>query len=251
MARPITSLVGQKFNYLTVINYEYSTIRKHSVWNCQCDCGNFKIVEISSLKSGNTKSCGDLDSCEFAITLKRLSATKHGLSYTTEYDMINHAINRCCNPKCRAYPDYGGRGIKVHQSWIDNPKNFYNYMQTLEETITQFEARTNQKATIDRIDNNGDYTPGNIRLISQQEQSQNQRSNVLNIEFVKMILWEINININTSPIKIFDLLVRYGYSGSLTAVNNVINNKAWTNINIDKEITEYRSFGTVNGIKIP
>ena len=157
---------------------------------------------------------------------------------------------RCYNKSNIRFNDYGGRGILVYPPWKDDPKLFYNYLLTLPETREQFEARTGEISTIDRIDVNGNYEPGNIRFASNSEQQQNKRNNVLTEQLVKLILWEYEIS-NKSIMDILRILTMYyNFTGTRHSISKVINRITWTDINIDKEIAEFRAFGTVNGVVI-
>ena len=140
----------------------------------------------------------------------------------------------------------------MFEAWINDFQAFYEYLLTLPETREQFQAKhLGKKISLDRINNNGNYVPGNIRWATIQEQSQNQRSNVITPQLAKFILWENKIN-NKRAREIFEVIeIKYNYSGGIDTIQNVISRRTWTNINIDKEVAEYKQFGTVNGIVIP
>jgi hypothetical protein len=135
-------LEGQKFNRLTVI--EFSHIDKHgkAVWKCLCDCGSISFVTTGSLTTGNTESCG-------CINREHPGRTKHNMSNTPEYKSFASAKNRCSNPNNPSYKDYGGRGIQF--LW-DTFEEFYEIM-----------GLRPKGTSLDRIDNNGNYEPGNCR----------------------------------------------------------------------------------------
>ena len=244
-------LTGQKFHHLTVISDAGFSASGNHQSKCRCDCGNKCIVQNGSLKNATTKSCGDLKNCSFARNIKSVGHTTHGLKDTLEFRIWLHIKDRCYNLNAKHYPDYGGRGITLFLAWINDFQAFYDYLQTLPETLAQFQTRNpGKRATIDRIDNNGNYEPDNIQWATMQIQCQNRRTNVLTKQSVKYIRWEYNKNGKTKA-EIFRILKdNYNYQGSDGPIGYVIRNQTWLDITIDKEIAEYQQFGTINGIAI-
>lgn len=98
--------------------------------------------------------------------------TKHGLSRTLEYRSWQQMRLRCLNPRHKAYPNYGGRGISVCARWLESPINFYEDMGPKPTPLHE----------LDRIDNDGNYEPGNCRWTSRSRNSRNRRSTTY-IEF--------------------------------------------------------------------
>ncbi len=90
----------------------------------------------------------------------------HGMWRTPEYETWHNMIQRCCNPNVKSYHRYGGRGIIVCESWGKSFESFYAYMG----------LKPFPKAQIDRIDNDGNYEPGNCRWVTPKENSQNRGS---------------------------------------------------------------------------
>lgn len=139
---PQVDMVGQKFGRLTVQSYKV-----RSLWNCICDCGNKVVVRGADLKSGNTKSCG---------CFKKDVHTKHGLTNHPLRATLKDMKSRCYNKNCHAYKYYGARGIKVCDDWKNDLQSFYDWA---------IKAGWEKGLTIDRIDNDGDYTPDNCQFI--------------------------------------------------------------------------------------
>lgn len=159
MTRKI-DLTGQRFGSIAVIGEDTcgqgKDKEKRVRWICQCDCGKVWSVRGSNLRQGNTRSCGCLNNKQ---------KLKHGLINTPEYYTWKSMIQRCTNPKARAYNHYGGRGITVCDSWMVF-ENFYKDMG----------VRPSEQHTLDRIDNSKGYEPGNCRWATRLQQSRNTRN---------------------------------------------------------------------------
>jgi hypothetical protein len=159
-------LTGQKFGRLTVQELSGRDNYRQIMWNCACDCGNTKRIKGSSLRSGATKSCG----CYNREQSKKANITHGQLkdrSMSSVYSRWHGMIQRCSNPKCKAYKHYGGRGIKVCPRWLESFENFYEDMGDHPLGMS-----------LDRKDNDGDYCKENCRWATQVEQRSNMRSNV-------------------------------------------------------------------------
>jgi len=153
---------GKKFGRLTVIRRAESR-RGHAKWFCRCDCGTEKSVLATNLVSGDTVSCG----C-YRDEFGGKANIKHGLSYTYQYKTWDGIKERCYNEKCKSYPNYGGRGIKIYYRWKDDPAAFC-------EWLDRYLGPRPEGHSLDRINNDGDYEPRNLRWADASTQIKNQR----------------------------------------------------------------------------
>jgi hypothetical protein len=159
-------LTGMVFNRWTVIERDI-TRNKHTYWKCRCSCGTLKSIESGSLIMGSSKSC----SCLVADN-NRDRLTTHGRTESVEYGIWCNIKVRCLNKNGQDFHNYKGRGITVCQEWIDSFEAFFNYIG---ERPTPYHS-------IDRINNDGNYCPGNVRWATKWEQANNTRVNRL-LEF--------------------------------------------------------------------
>ena len=164
----LIDLTGQQFGRLRVVGFPHNGSDKHkrTKWVCVCDCGTVKPVSAANLRNGHSKSCGCLDR-ELFSARKRTHGDCVKYVRTAENKIYTSMVNRCENPKNKSYADYGGRGIKVHPSW----RGYGGYQRWLDH----IGRRPTPKHTIDRIDVDKGYEPGNVRWVSRQEQMRNTR----------------------------------------------------------------------------
>ena len=161
---------GKRYGNVTVLRYS-RTNGRHSLYLCRCElCGKEFETRVDSVKSGHTQSCGCvLDNWMHSGQLNR----KHGLVNDRAYWLWAKVKSRCYNQNCREYPNYGGRGIKMCDDWLD-PVKFVEwcYANGYDNTAPKGQC------TLDRIDVDGDYEPSNCTWKTNQEQQNNRRDNV-------------------------------------------------------------------------
>ena len=152
MSKPVHHEYGERFNRLTVICKSLSSLTsRYSIWWCKCDCSKEVEVRGDTLRNGSTKSCG---------CLRKSTKIKHGLSHTTEYDSWYSLKHRCLNKNDKSYKYYGGRGITICERWT----YFENFLSDIGN-------KPSPEYSIDRINNNGNYEPGNVKWATMAQQS--------------------------------------------------------------------------------
>lgn len=160
-------IARQRFARLVVLGAVAKAKDNSIKWLCQCDCGGTTITTYSMLRTGHTKSCGcwrDESRLTHNIT--------HGKSNSKTYIVWRNMITRCTTPSNENYPYYGARGISICQEWIKDFQAFYDY-------VSQLERFGEKGMTLDRIDADGNYEPGNLRWATPKEQNRNVRRNRL------------------------------------------------------------------------
>lgn len=153
-------MMGKRFQALEVVEPAGVNSNGEALWRCVCDCGKQRIATGVGLRKGLLRSCG----CE-----NKPRPIVHGLFRTPEYRTLMGMIARCTNEKNQRYPEYGGRGITVCERWMNSMAAFYADMG----------RRPSALHSIERINNDGNYEPGNCRWATQKEQCRNRRTTVL------------------------------------------------------------------------
>jgi len=151
-------MVGHVYGRLTVL-HEIGRRDAGRMYLCVCVCGNFKSTAAAWLRSGNTTSCG----CR---VLDGSIRRRHGMKNTKEYMIWKEMKRRCLNPNNPSYSRYGGRGIRLCERW-----------HLFDNFIADMGRRPSAELSLDRIDNDGHYEPGNCRWATINEQARNRSNN--------------------------------------------------------------------------
>jgi hypothetical protein len=172
----LIDITGQRFGRLVVVARDGSC--KHTggaTWRVQCDCGNKKSVVRSALILGRTQSCGCLASEVSARNIRNAhpKAVKHGRLRNGSdggklYNAWHQMIRRCEGKSNASYQRYGGRGICVCPTWREN---FAEFAAHIGEPPSAMHS-------VDRINADGNYEPGNVRWATPKEQANNRRNNI-------------------------------------------------------------------------
>ena len=165
-----SDLTGQRFGRLTAL--EYVTSKPRFKWRCRCDCGVETTVTTSNLREGHTKSCGCLQR-----ELASARRTTHGQSKVGErtamYQLWCGIRQRTITQtKGLGYDRYKARGIGMYQAWADSFQEFYKW-------INEHLGERPEGHSLDRINNNGGYEPGNLKWSTHPEQCNNRESCVI------------------------------------------------------------------------
>ncbi len=169
----LDDLTGRKFGHWTVLAFDPESPKERKVyrWICRCDCGIVRSVASLGLKNGRTKSCG--------CGINRITCSTHRLTRTYIHRKWDGMKSRCLNTNNKDYRNYGGRGIRICQGILSSP-------QVILDVIGK---RPNPSLSIDRRNNNGNYSCGdcpqckangwnmNLRWATASQQQNNRRNN--------------------------------------------------------------------------
>ncbi|NGX36877.1 MAG: hypothetical protein K1000chlam2_00022 [Chlamydiae bacterium] len=155
--KPLIDMTNQTYGSWKVLKRGPNTKQGQAQWICECQgCFELKIVKGSHLRDGRSTKCKDCHNKSFN--------RRHGMYRSNVYGIWEEMIQRCSNSNNQNFKKYGGRGIKVCESWKDDFLNFWGDMGNKPEGMS-----------LDRIDNDGNYSKSNCRWADRLTQSQNTR----------------------------------------------------------------------------
>lgn len=179
-------LTGQRFGRAIALERDCS-VKSRVFWRCVCDCGNFFSSPSQNLRNGQCKSCGCLQKEVF-----RKNVTTHGMTKTKAFRAWMGIQDRCYNEKNPKFKNYGGRGIKICDRWLESFENFFADM-----------GHPQPHESIDRINVDGDYCPENCRWADDKTQSRNKRNTryiTLDGETKPLVEWAESKNVDPETI---------------------------------------------------
>lgn len=207
LARGLKDLTGQRFGRLTVLSESEPYPNGDLRWVCRCDCGTSKLIAGRAIRRGKTVSCG----CrmrEIAYENATHGQAKAGQP-TAEYGVWRNMVGRCYGSRDKDYRYYGSRGITVCPEWRESFEAFFTHVG----------KRPSAKHSIDRIDNDKGYEPGNVRWATRVQQMRNRR-NVRMLTFQGRTMsrpdWADEIGVTPSALRQRILTLKWTVERALT-----------------------------------
>lgn len=194
MRQPVIDMTGKVFGWLTVLRRAGSVkrrgIKKQATWLCRCSCGCEVVVNGNHLRAGRHKSCARNGHRWVANKGRREGPS---MLYPNEYCSWRGMFERCNDERRHNYRHYAGRGIKVCERWL----SFKNFLEDMG-------PRPPGHFSIDRINNDGDYEPGNCRWATRSQQRRNMQNNLyVEHEGKRLLLCELveQLNLDYAVVK--------------------------------------------------
>jgi hypothetical protein len=204
-ARGFENLIGRRFGKWSVLERRGNDCTRNARWLCRCDCGTESMVSSDALRGGQSESCG----CA--------KLTRGGDSASPEYNAWRGMICRCYNSEDPGFKHYGERGISVCDEWRASYEMFLGHVG----------RRPGSEYSIGRIDNDGNYEPGNVRWETREQQQNNTRANVW-IEYdgkrLTCAQWERHVGL---PAGMIASRLARGWTG-MRAITTPDSNGKWT-----------------------
>lgn len=181
-------LRGRTFTRLTVVEYAGRSTDGRTLWKCTCTCGNVTTIPAQRLKSGNTRSCGCLHKEQLSLQ-RRKHGRRDRTKYCRTYEAWRGAKARVTRKNHRHAKHYAAKGIGMCERWLNSFEAFLEDMGECPPGMS-----------LDRIDNNGNYEPGNCRWATQLEQIRNRSiTRTITVDGVKRPLAEVAEEHGLSP----------------------------------------------------
>lgn len=183
----IEDLTGRVFTRWIVIRFNGRNQKNLRMWLCKCLCGKMRAISEDTLRSRHSQSCGCL-----RVDVATARVFKHGLSHTPIWNIWRAMNRRCNNPSDKSFCNYGGRGIKVCESWL----KFENFFKDM--------GHRPSGLTLERIDNNKGYSPDNCKWATRKENIVNRRVTVfmtLNGRTMCQADWCRELSINSQTLR--------------------------------------------------